>query len=108
MALSYYPPGTANPSAAARSAVPGAGLGWPEGALTSRAHSTAPASAARIGGLGWPGNPGSVPITAVPIMSEQSTGQGSRGVLVNEARSEADGGEVREAFGSGTGAQRPD
>jgi len=27
---------------------------------------------------------------------------------VNEARSEADGGEVRETFGSGTGAQRPD
>ena len=108
MALSYYPPGMANPSAAARSAVPGAGLGWPQGALTSRAHSTGQASAARIGGLGWPGNPGSAPIMSGPIMSGQSEGQESRGVLVNEARSEADGGEVRETFGSGTDAQRPD
>jgi hypothetical protein len=91
-----------------RSAAPGAGLGWPERALTSRAHSVRPDSAARIGGLGWPGNPGSVPIMSAPIMSGQSAGQGSRGVLVNEARSEADGGEVRETFGSGTGAQRPD
>ena len=111
MALSYYPPGTANPSAAARSAAPGAGLGWPDGALTSRAHSAVPASAAKVGGLGWPGNPGSVtsvPTTSGPTMSEQSAGQGSRGVQVNEARSEADGGEVRETVGSGTGAQRPD
>jgi chromosome partitioning protein len=111
VALSYYPPGTANPSAAARSAAPGAGLGWPDGALTSRAHSAVPASAAKVGGLGWPGNPGSVtsvPTTSGPTMSEQSAGQGSRGVQVNEARSEADGGEVRETVGSGTGAQRPD
>ena len=111
MALSYYPPGTANPSAAARSAAPGAGLGWPDGALTSRAHSAVPASAAKIGGLGWPGNPGSVtsvPTTSGPTMSEQSAGQGSRGVQVNEARSEADGGEVRGTVGSGVGAQRPD
>ena len=111
MALSYYPPGTANPSAAARSAAPGAGLGWPDGALTSRAHSAVPASAAKVGGLGWPGNPGSVtsvPTTSGPTMSEQSAGQGSRGVQVNEARSEADGGEVRETVGSGTGARRAD
>jgi chromosome partitioning protein len=108
VALSYYPPGTANPSAAARSAVPGAGLGWPERPLTSWAHSARSAGAARNGGLGWPGNLGSVPIMSAPIMSGQSAGQESRGVLVNEARSEADGGEVRETFGSGTGAQRPD
>jgi chromosome partitioning protein len=106
VALSYYPPGTAIPSAAARSALPGAGLGWPEGALTSRAHSAVPASAVKIGGLGWPGNPGSV--ISVPTMSEQSAGQESRGVQVNEARSEADGGEVRGTVGSGTGAGRPD
>ena len=41
-------------------------------------------------------------------MSEQSAGQGSRGVQVNEARSEADGGEVRGIVGSGAGAQRLD
>jgi len=111
VALSYYPPGTANPSAAARSAVPGVGLGWPEGALTSRAHSALPGSGAKIGGLGWPGNPGSVTSVSTmsgSTMSEQSAGQGSRGVQVNEARSEADGGEVRGTVGSGTGAQRPD
>ena len=45
---------------------------------------------------------------SAPITSEQSAGQGSRGVQVNEARSEANGGEVRGAFGSGTGDQRPD
>ena len=50
----------------------------------------------------------SAPITSGPIISGQSAGQGSRGVQVNEARSEADGGEVRGAFGSGAGAQRPD
>jgi chromosome partitioning protein len=116
VALSYYPPGRANPSAAARSAAPGTGLGWPEGALTSRARSAPPARGVKVGGLGWPGNPGSV--TSVPTMSGstrseptksgQSAGQGSRGVQVNEARAEADGGEVRETVGSGTGAQRPD
>jgi chromosome partitioning protein len=116
VALSYYPPGTASPSAAARSAAPGVGLGWPERTLTSRARSAVPAGAVKVGGLGWPGIPG--PVTSVPTvsgstMSEpttsgQSAGQGSRGVQVNEARSETDGGEVRETVGSGTGAQRPD
>ena len=50
----------------------------------------------------------SAPITSEPTISGQSAGQGSRGVQVNEARSEAEGGEVRGTFGSGAGAQRPD
>jgi chromosome partitioning protein len=40
------------------------------------------------------------------ITSEQNAG--SRGVQVNEARSEANGDEVRGTFGSGADAQRPD
>ena len=111
MALSYYPQGTASGPTATRSAAPGAGLGWPEGALTTRTHSEVPAGSARIGGLGWPGSPGPImpgPIVSEPIMPGQSAGQGSRGVQVNEARSEADGGEVRGTFGSGASAQRPD
>ncbi len=108
MALSYYPPGTASPPMAARSAV---GLGWPEGPLTARARDVALAGAVGVGGLGWPGNSGAImsaPITSGPTISGQSAGQGSRGVQVNEARSEAEGGEVRGTFGSEASAQRPD
>src|SRR6266516_4151297 len=93
---------------AARSAV---GLGWPEGPLTARARDIALAGAVGVGGLGWPGNSGAImsaPITSGPTISGQSAGQGSRGVQVNEARSKAEGGEVRGTFGSGAGAQRPD
>jgi len=108
VALSYYPPGTASPPMAARTAV---GLGWPEGPLTARARDVALAGAVGVVGLGWPGNSGAImsaPITSGPTISGQSAGQGSRGVQVNEARSEAEGGEVRGTFGSGAGAQRPD
>jgi len=105
VALSYYPPGTASPSTAVRSAAPGVGLGWPEGALTARMHSAAPAGAARIGGLGWPGSPGS--IMSGPTESGRDAGQGSRGVQVDEARSEAGDSEVHGAFGS-PGSERPD
>ncbi len=94
MALSYYPPGTASPPMAVRSAV---GLGWPEGPLTARARDVALAGAVGVGGLGWPGNSGAImsaPITSGPTISGQSAGQGSRGVQVNEARSEAEAGEV--------------
>ena len=108
MALSYYPQGTASPPTAARNAV---GLGWPEGPLTARARDVALAGAVGVGGLGWPGNSGAImsaPITSGPIISGQSAGQGSRGVQVNEARSEAEGGEVRGTFGSEADAQRPD
>jgi chromosome partitioning protein len=108
VALSYYPPGTASPPMAARSAV---GLGWPEGPLTARARDVVLAGAVGVVGLGWPGNSGAImsaPITSGPTISGQSAGQGSRGVQVNEARSEAEGGEVRGTFGSGAGAQRPD
>ena len=105
MALSYYPPGTASRPAAARSAASGAGLGWPEGALTARAHGAASAGAARIGGLGWPGSPGS--IKSGPNASGQNAVQGSRGVQVNEARSEAGDGEVHGALGA-SGTERPD
>jgi chromosome partitioning protein len=110
VALSYYPQGTANRPTAARSAAPGAGLGWPEGALTARTQSVSSASEARIGGLGWPGSPGSIvpgSIVARPIESEQDAGQGSRGVQVDEARSEAGDGEVHGALGS-SGAERQD
>src|SRR3984893_6988903 len=65
----------------------------------------------RGGGRGRRGNSGAImsaPITSGPTISGQSAGQGSRGVQVNEARSEAEGGEVRGTFGSGASAQRPD
>jgi len=101
VALSYYPQGTASQPPTDRSAAAGAGLGWPDGPLTARMHGVLLMGAARIGGLGWPGNSG-------PIVSGQNAGQGSRGVQVNEARSEADGGDVRGTFGSGVGTQRPD
>ena len=108
MALSYYPQGTASPPMAARSPV---GLGWPEGPLTAGVRDAALAGAVGVGGLGWPGNSGAImsaPITSGPTISGQSAGQGSRGVQVNEARSEADSGEARGTVGSGVGAQRPD
>jgi chromosome partitioning protein len=105
VALSYYPPGTASRPTAGRSAASGGGLGWPEGVLTARAHGVTPAGTARIGGLGWPGSAGS--IKSGPNASGQNAVQGSRGVQVNEARSEANGGEVRETFGSGAEGQRP-
>jgi chromosome partitioning protein len=101
VALSYYPRGTASQPAAARSVVPGTGLGWPEGLPAARVHGVPLTGPAGTGGLGWPGNSGS-------IRSGQSAGQGSKGVQVNEARSEADGGEVRGTNGSGAGSQRPD
>jgi chromosome partitioning protein len=94
VALSYYPQGTASPPMAARSAV---GLGWPEGPLTAGARDVALAGAVGVGGLGWPGNSGAImsaPITSGPTISGQSAGQGSRGVQVNEAGSEAEVGEV--------------
>ena len=92
MALSYYPQGTASPPEP-RSMV---GLGWPDGPLAARSGTVAPTGAIGTGGLGWPGNSGSV--MSVPVESGQSAGQGSRGVQVNEARSEAAGGEVRGTF----------
>ena len=107
MALSYYPPGTANLPTAGRSAV---GLGWPQGPLAARAPTVvAQAGAARTGGLGWPGNSAPImtgPIMTGPVMTGQSAGQGSRGVQVNEARPEGDGGKVHGTLGSE--AQRPD
>jgi chromosome partitioning protein len=96
VALSYYPQGMASQPAADWSGILGTGLGWPEGPLTGPTGTVPPPGAARLGGLGWPGN--SRAIMSVPITSEQSGGQGSRGVQVNEARSEADGGEVRGTF----------
>ena len=117
MALSYYPPGTANLPTAGRSAV---GLGWPQGPLIARVPKVAAqAGAARTGGLGWPGNSApiktapikiaSIKIASIktgPIKTGQSAGQGSRGVQVNEARPEGDGGKVGGTLGSE--AQRPD
>ena len=84
MALSYYPQGIASQPTTDRSAVPGTGLGWPEGPLAVRMHGVRLEDAARIGGLGWPGSPGL-------IRSGQSAGQGSRGVQVNEVSRETTG-----------------
>ena len=101
MALSYYPRGTAISPAADQSATAGTGLGWPAGPLAARMQGVPLAGAASTGGLGWPGRSG-------PAVSGQNAGQGSRGVQVNEARSGADGGEVRGTIGSGVGTRRPD
>jgi len=92
VALSYYPQGTAS-LLPPRSAV---GLGWPDGPLAARSRDVALAGGIGTGGLGWPGNSGSV--MSVPVGSGQSAGQGSRGAQVNEARPEAAGGEVRGTF----------
>ena len=92
MALSYYPQGTAS-LLPPRSAV---GLGWPDGPLAARSRDVALAGGIGTGGLGWPGNSGSV--MSVPVGSGQSAGQGSRGAQVNEARPEAADGEVRGTF----------
>jgi len=109
--LSYYRQGTASPQATGLSAVHlrAGGLGWPEGPL---AGGTQDVAAAEIGGLGWPGisgRPGSsswpqgheavnsVPVSSGSLYSGQGAGRGSRGVQVDEGRSEANGGEVREA-----------
>ena len=92
MALSYYAQNTAS-LPAPRSTV---GLGWPDGPLAARSGTVALAGAIGTKGLGWPGNSGSV--MSVPVGSGQRAGQGSRGVQVNEARSEAAGGEVRRTF----------
>jgi chromosome partitioning protein len=100
VALSYYPRGAAS-LPALRSAV---GLGWPARPLATRSGTVA--LAIGTGGLGWPGDSGSVmsvpvmsvPVESAPAESGQNAGQGSRGVQVNEARSEAADGEVRGTF----------
>jgi chromosome partitioning protein len=102
VALSYYPRGAAG-LPALRSAV---GLGWPARPPATRSGTVALAGAIGTEGLGWPGNSGSVmsvpvvsvPVESAPAESGQSAGQGSRGVQVNEARSEAADGEVRGTF----------
>jgi chromosome partitioning protein len=100
VALSYYPRGAAS-LPALRSAV---GLGWPARPPATRSGTVA--LAIGTGGLGWPGDSGSVmsvpvmsvPVESAPAESGQNAGQGSRGVQVNEARSEAADGEVRGTF----------
>ena len=72
------------------------GLGWPDGSLEARSGTVTLAAVIGTEGLGWPGNSGSV--MSVPAESGQSAGQGSRGVQVNEARSEAADSEVRWTF----------
>jgi chromosome partitioning protein len=102
VALSYYPRGAAS-LPALRSAV---GLGWPARPPETRSGTVALAGVIGTGGLGWPGNSGSVmsvsvmsvPVESAPAESGQSAGQGSRGVQVNEARLEAADGEVRGTF----------
>src|SRR6266702_957632 len=95
-ALSYDRQATVSPRTAARSAP---GLGWPEGPLADGGHSV---GLAGIGGLGWPGRSGHA-------SSGQSADQGSRGVQVNEARSESGGSKAPGALtASGAGAQGPD
>ena len=76
MGLSYYRQGTESSSTARLSA---RGLGWPEEPLVNRPHgSTQVGSVAGIGGLGWPGG----------------SSRESRGVQVDEGRSEVGGIEI--------------
>ena len=103
MGLSYYRQGTADPKTAGPgTAVPGrAGLGWPggqpaDGRLGGSVVDSVTSAVAGTGGLGW------------PMGSEQGASRGSRGVQVDEGRSDAGGSEVRGAFGaSRAGAQGP-
>ena len=122
MGLSYYRQGTASPHTTGLSAVHlrAGGLGWPEGPL---AGGTQDVAAAEIGGLGWPGisgRPGSsswpqshvtvnsAPVSSGSLYSGQGAGRGSRGVQVDEGRSEASGGKVRGDLGApGTRAPGP-
>jgi chromosome partitioning protein len=103
VALSDYRPGPAVRPAAGGSAPLGAGLGWPDRPRAARTGDVGIPEAAGIGGLGWPESAGSVlpgPTTYEPAAPEQSASHGSRGVHVNQARSEAGGSDVRGALGS--------
>ena len=76
MGLSYYRQGAESSSTAWLSAT---GLGWPEESLVNRPHGiTQVGSVAGIGGLGWPGG----------------SSRESRGVQVDEGRSEVGGIEI--------------
>ena len=76
MGLSYYRQGAESSSTAWLSA---RGLGWPEESLVNRPHGiTQVGSVAGIGGLGWPGG----------------SSRESRGVQVDEGRSEVGGIEI--------------
>ena len=76
MGLSYYRQGAESSSTAWLSAT---GLGWPEESLVNRPHGiTQIGSVAGIGGLGWPGG----------------SSRESRGVQVDEGRSEVGGIEI--------------
>jgi chromosome partitioning protein len=101
VALSDYRQSPAALRAAGRSAALGAGLGWPDGPRATRTIGVVVPGVAGIGGLGWPETSGFVmsgPTTSEPAVPEQSAGHGSRGVQVNQARSEADSSEFREAL----------
>ena len=103
MALSDYRPGPTALRAAGGSAPLGAGLGWPDRPRTAWTTGVGIPGVAGIGGLGWPESSGSVmpgPTTYEPAAPEQSASHGSRGVHVNQARSEAGGSDVRGALGS--------
>ncbi len=132
MGLSYYRQGSAGPRTAGLS-VPG--LGWPEEPRTDRMYGvgltgtvatpvagSVTRGTSRLGGLGWPGSSGwprgsgarrpepvgSGVMGSVSAGAEQSAGRDSRGVQVDQGRSEASGGEVRGALGApGAGGQDP-
>jgi chromosome partitioning protein len=92
---SHYQPSLAGFQAAGRSVA--AGLGWPEDGSHER-------GVTGIGGLGWP--IGSAAAVSGSFATEQDASQGSRGVQVNEARSEASS---RERGSAGAhGVQSPD
>ena len=101
-----------------------AGLGWPDRSRTDGTHGveltdtvttsvagSVARGASRSGGLGWPGNSGGPRSSSWPRWpgSEQGAGRESRGVQVDQGRSEVSSGEVHGALGtSEAGAESPD
>ena len=92
-----------------------AGLGWPDRSRTGGTHGveltdivTTPVAGSvargtsRPGGLGWPGDPGGQGSSSWPRWpgSGQGAGRESRGVQVDQGRSEASSGEVNGALGT--------
>jgi chromosome partitioning protein len=103
VALSDYRQGPSALRAAGGSAPLGAGLGWPDRPHAAWTTGVGIPGVAGVGGLGWPESSGSVmpgPAAYEPAASEQGASHGSRGVHVNQARSEAGGSDVRGALGS--------
>jgi len=101
-----------------------AGLGWPDRSRTDGTHGveltdavttsvagSVARGASRPGGLGWPGDSDGQESSSWPRWpgSEQGAGRESRGVQVDQGRSEASSGEVHGALGTPeAGTESPD